>query len=256
MLSVIGMIEVYEREYRAEVFELEIENVNGRILISGYDGETINLRVEKSWGLLGNEPRVKVRKEGKTLKIFSKPKKGLNIGLGSSKVNFELLIPRKVKVKKAVSVNGPITVEGVEECEAVKTVNGAISLDAGRVGTVKGVNGRIKVKAGKLFGDIKTVNGAIEAQVKSVEGHVKIATVNGSIVLHLHPEINAKLEAETSNGSITSNIEELSVERVSKHHGPKKASLTLGDGTNVLEVRTVNGTINLMKNTKPRPIKL
>ncbi|WP_048151944.1 DUF4097 family beta strand repeat-containing protein [Palaeococcus ferrophilus] len=239
------MIEVYEREYRVDVSELEIENVNGRISVSGYDGEAIKLRVEKSWGLLGSEPRVKVRKEGKSLKIFSKASKGINIGIAGSKVNFELLIPRRVTVRKAANVSGAIEVKGVEHCVKVGTVNGPIKVEAGRVESVKAVNGKVRVRTGKLLGDVKTVNGTIEVYAKDVEGHVHVGTVNGDITIHLDRGTNVRVEAETKNGAVVSEIEGLKVEDRGAPLGPRKAALLLGKGDNTLEVKTINGRISI-----------
>lgn len=239
------MIEVYEREYRLDVAELEIENVNGRISVSGYDGETIKLRVEKSWGLLGSEPRVKVRKEGKSLKIFSKASKGINIGLAGSKVNFELLVPREVILKKAANVSGAIEVKGVEHCVKVGSVNGPIEVEAGRVESVKAVNGKVRVRAGKLLGNIKTVNGTIEVYAKEVKGVVHIGTINGDIAIHLGRGANVRIEAETKNGTVVSEIEGLRVENEGAPLGPRKASLLLGKGDNILEVKTINGRVSI-----------
>lgn len=242
-----GMIEVYEREYEVGKVKLELENVNGMIKIRGYDGETLKLRIEKSWGLLGSEPKVKIRKEGELFKIFTEHRKGFNISFGGSKVNFEIMAPKGVEVKRVVSVNGTIDITGVSGCMEAKTVNGPISLNVDCARNIKTVNGKINAKVGKLLGNISTINGKIEVYLGSIGEKVKITTVNGPITLHLHPKFNATVDVRTTNGNISTDFEEIKVMGTGKHYGPKAATGTLGDGRNVLRVSTTNGYIKILK---------
>lgn len=244
------MIEVYEREYEVGKVKLELENVNGTIKIRGYEGETLKLRIEKSWGLLGSEPKVKIRKEGESFKIFTEHRKGFNISFGGSKVNFEIMAPKEVEVKRVTSVNGSIDIADVSGCTEVKTVNGLIVLNVDCAGDIKTVNGKVNARVRKLLGDIKTINGKIEAYLGSIGKKVKIATVNGPITLHLHPGFSGKVEVSTTNGSISTDFEEIEVAKVvktGKRHGPKAASGVLGGGENILKVSTMNGHIKILK---------
>jgi len=241
------MIEVYEREYEVGKVKLELENVNGMIKIQGYGGRRLKLRIEKSWGLLGSEPKAKIRKRGESFKIFTEHRKGLNIDLGGSKVNFEILVPKEVEVNRVVSVNGSIIITSVSGCMEAKTVNGPISLDVECAKDIKTVNGKINVKAERLTGNIKTINGMIEVYLRAIGDDVKISTVNGPINLHLHPTFNGRIEINTTNGEIKSDFEEIKVAKTNRRFGPKTASGAIGEGRNTLKVSTTNGPIKVLR---------
>ena len=64
------MIEVVEREYKmGPGMKLKLGNINGYVKMEGYEGDTLKLRAEKKWGLLGAEPKIKIKKEGDLYKL-------------------------------------------------------------------------------------------------------------------------------------------------------------------------------------------
>ncbi|USS39993.1 DUF4097 domain-containing protein [Thermococcus aggregans] len=218
------MIEVVEREYKlSEGTTLKIGNVNGTIKIEGYDGDTIKLKAEKKWGLLGAEPKIKVRKEGNMLVIKTEHKRSFGINIGESAVNFEIMVPKGIKIEKVGTVNGLISIKGVREIGKVSTVNGRISLES------------------CFFEKASTVNGSIKTVFSMIKGDSTISTVNGNIEVYIPRKADAEIKASTVNGKIASELPgELSK---TPFHGPKSFEAVLGEGKYKIKISTVNGSI-------------
>lgn len=220
------MIEVVEREYKVTGnLKLKLGNVKGSIKIEGYEGDTIKLKAEKKWGILGAEPKIKVKKTREVLKIEVKQKKSFGIGIGGSSVNFDIVVPKGVEVEKVGNVNGAIFIKNVEKAGKVVTVNGSISLE--------------NVSAEK----VSAVNGSITAILAGINRNVKISTVNGKIEVYIPKEASVAIKASTVNGRIDSEIPgEFSKTPV---HGPKSFTAVLGSGRYEVVISTVNGSISI-----------
>jgi DUF4097 and DUF4098 domain-containing protein YvlB len=107
------------------------------------------------------------------------------------------------------------------------------------------VNGGIQI-ATRGWAQGKTVNGGISASLgnSNLPRATQFSTVNGGVVVSFQSEVNANLEAETVNGSISTDFP-LTVQG---KFGPKKIQGTLGSGGPSLRITTVNGSIQLRKN--------
>ncbi|KPU63717.1 hypothetical protein EP1X_00480 [Thermococcus sp. EP1] len=219
------MIEVVEREYKmGPGMKLKLGNINGYVKMEGYEGDTLKLRAEKKWGLLGAEPKIKIKKEGDTLIIKVKQKRSFGVSIGESAVNFELLIPKEVEVEVA-SVNGSITVKNISKAGKIATVNGRIDVE--------------NVEARK----ISTVNGTIKALMTRISNDAGISTVNGSIEVYVPKNANVEVKASTVNGKINTDIPgEISKTPI---YGPKSFMGVLGEGRHKLKVSAVNGSITI-----------
>jgi len=216
------MIEVVEREYKlGEGTKLKIGNINGAIRIEGYEGETIQLKAEKKWGLLGAEPKIKVKKEGNTLTIKVEQKKNFGINIGGSAVNFEILIPKGTEIEKVGTVNGSIGVKGVRKIGKVSTVNGSIILE------------------NCFFEKASTVNGTIKAIFSVMKGDSTISTVNGSIEVYIPRKADVEIKASSVNGKITSELPG----ELKSAYGSKSFEAVLGEGRYKIKISTVNGSI-------------
>ncbi|NJE26033.1 hypothetical protein E3E22_05250 [Thermococcus sp. MV5] len=219
------MIEVVEREYKMRPgMKLKLGNINGYVKMEGYEGDTLKLRAEKKWGLLGAEPKIKIKKEGDTLVIKVKQKRSFGMSIGESAVNFELLIPREVEVEVA-SVNGSITVKNISKAGKIATVNGRIHVE--------------NVEAKK----ISTVNGTIKVLMAKINNDAGISTVNGSIEVYVSRNANVEVKASTVNGKINTDMPG----EISKTHiyGPKSFTGVLGEGRHKLKISAVNGSVTI-----------
>lgn len=128
---------------------------------------------------------------------------------------------------------------------AAKTVNGGIVAQHLRSNiNADTVNGAVEVSSSELV-QAKTVNGSIDARmgVHNWPSPLSFETVNGSISLHMPDGISANVSAATVNGAMKSDFPIT----VNGRFGPKKMEGKLGNGGPELKLKTVNGSVNLLK---------
>jgi putative adhesin len=141
-------------------------------------------------------------------------------------VNFDVRVPYGVNFVGR-TVNGEISGESLQGDAEGHTVNGSINLTTTGLAVANTVNGSINVTMGRA----DWANGA------------SFKTVNGEIKLTLPSAFDADLHAETLNGSITSDFPITVTGQVSR----RKLSGTIGAGGRSLDLKTVNGSIKLMR---------
>jgi DUF4097 and DUF4098 domain-containing protein YvlB len=128
-----------------------------------------------------------------------------------------------------------------------RTVNGAISIDGvnGSVDAVT-VNGSITI-TGAAQARAKTVNGSIDASFRDMSwnGALNYATVNGAIAVRLPRAATFSVHARTLNGAIRATDFGLSPERHRFVGGSLDGVVGSKDGGRSLSLRTVNGAITL-----------
>lgn len=213
---------------------VSVENVNGKITVTAWDGDGVSMEAVKSAnsreGLDGI--KINVKSSDSRLEIITRLPKtrgwfGRTKTYGA-KVDYLLRVPPSIKIRRAASVNGSVSIDGVQGGVWASTVNGRI--------VSSGVNGTI---------ELSTVNGSVtcETSTQSASDSIDISTVNGGVVLGLLKSVDADLKATTVNGSIKSEFA-LSKTEMSGH---RKLRGVIGDGGLPVAVTTVNGSIRLRK---------
>src|SRR5215831_6202035 len=124
-----------------------------------------------------------------------------------------------------------------------RTVNGEVEA-ASLTSEVEAhtVNGKIRVSTSG-WAEGQTVNGSIIARLGQTSGSrpAEFHTVNGGIDLELPPTINATLHASTVNGRISTDFPLMIRGKLTG----REISGSIGQGGPQLNLRTVNGSINL-----------
>jgi hypothetical protein len=124
-----------------------------------------------------------------------------------------------------------------------RTVNGEVAaLDLGGDVDATTVNGDVEIST-TGFARAQTVNGDIDAAMgaRDFSDGAAFETVNGSISLDVADDVNANLSAKWLNGGFESDIPFMLTGRMNR----QSASGTLGDGGPQLDLRTVNGSIQI-----------
>ncbi len=146
----------------------------------------------------------------------------------NARVNFEAWIPENLKETTAKSVNGELNLEG----------------NYGQL-NAKTVNGKIVMQGGFTDADFDTVNGSVGIYCKKkLAGNFKGKTVNGSVKLELTGDSEFSFDADTLNGSIKSDFSAITIK---KGFIGKSAKGTVGSGAYEVELKTVNGSIKMLK---------
>ena len=133
---------------------------------------------------------------------------------------------------------------------SMRGVNGRIStgdVDGGF--EIRGVNGRVDLGSTSEALEISGVNGPISVGLKQLGEHAtRISGVNGTIELRLANGLNAELNARGMNGSVRSEIPEVTVDREDNW---SRYSARIGSGGPVIEISGINGNVKLTRLSGP-----
>jgi DUF4097 and DUF4098 domain-containing protein YvlB len=142
-------------------------------------------------------------------------------------VDFTVKLPRGVKVA-ASSVNGGVDVTGAGAQVMASTVNGRVEVSTS-VGPV----------------NASTVNGGVIARMAALpsDADMRFSTVNGSVRVVVPAQFDAEVEMSTVNGNLRTDFPMTLSGRID----PKRISATIGKGGRRVTLRTVNGSIELEK---------
>ncbi|MEE1757260.1 DUF4097 family beta strand repeat-containing protein [Streptomyces sp. SP18CS02] len=159
-----------------------------------------------------------------------------------------------------VGLSGPVraeTVSGDVEAQSVTgdlrftSVSGDLTVmeGAGRSVRAESVGGDMVVdlaapRTGDPDGD--EADGAGAGVPRPTD--IRLTTVSGEVAIRLPRWTDARVEANTAGGAVSSAFEDL---RVSGQWGTKKITGTLGAGTGTLRATTVSGSIALLRRPDP-----
>lgn len=198
--------ESFQADYQsASIRSLEVSTINGKINISGHNGDEILVsglkRANTAEGL--EKVDLQVTQENNQI-IFKVVHETTRTDLA---IDLDLIVPADIIVEEVESVNGPVEVTGMPLIDEIDTTNGSIRVDISGTDEdidLGSVNGRIDVYISTDLNatiDMITVNGTIDLngvplnltlnQPKHRTGdlgaggdEISISTVNGAIELH------------------------------------------------------------------------
>ena len=142
-------------------------------------------------------------------------------------VEFRVLVPRGVKVA-AHSVNGGVSVDGVDAEVDASTVNG---------GTV------VRTSSGPV--NARSINGSVRATMGRFDLNTDLhfSSVNGSVIAEFAEDINADVELSTVNGRFLTDFPVT----ISGRIDPRRLRAQIGRGGPRVRLNTVNGNVELRK---------
>jgi hypothetical protein len=261
---------------------IELEGFNGSVDIVGWDKDLVEIDGTKYAGSEERMKQIKIDIVPAADSIAIRTTRPME-RFGNAGVKYSLHVPRHAELATIVSSNGAIRVESIEGRARLKTSNGGIHasgihgpLDAQTsngtidlsdvVGDtiVRTSNGSVRAEVKKGNFDAHTTNGSITARLlesdsrpvrlESSNGHIEVtmdaarevhaSTSNSSITVRMPGSIGARVDAHTTNASITSDFD-VSVHggMISKH----RLEGTIGSGGPMLDLGTSNGGIKLVR---------
>ena len=144
---------------------------------------------------------------------------------GPGGVSYRIVLPADAQVT-VVTVNGDVSVTGIEGRVQAQSVNGAL---------------RIEDMAGEV--EASTTNGSIHASYRAVEGGLhRFETTNGEVRIYLPEDAGGDLDAETMNGTIEVGFP------MNFPPGGLHVRGSFGSGGSTFEISTVNGAITITPN--------
>jgi DUF4097 and DUF4098 domain-containing protein YvlB len=140
-------------------------------------------------------------------------------------VNFTVKVPQRVTFI-GKTINGSITATSLNGNVVTQTINGSIKISTSG------------------YAEAKTINGEIDARLGDGNwpNALNFQTINGGINIEMPSSLSTSVDAETLNGSFTSDFQ-LAVTTMTTNK--KHVKGVIGPGGRDLVLRTINGSINL-----------
>ncbi len=204
---------------------VRLETARGDIDISTHSGNEVKIEAIVSADDSAELEKMKLIFEAEADSVF------ISITPDSikAKANIEyfLKVPEKLKSLKLSTRGGEIKSKGTYEDINFKTANGDIDFRGDFSGC-----------------QLASANGDIDVYVKDIlKGDISVKNANGSIKITIKPDSGFSVEGSTVTGSIRS---EFSTTVTSDPLGPKITG-TVNNGTYKLQLNTVNGNIQLLR---------
>jgi hypothetical protein len=208
---------------------VRVENVQGDVTVEAWDRAEVEVSVLKTAPGPGGHPEdvaIAVERSEGTLTLRTLyPKQSEE----PVRVDYSLRVPRQVRLDGVQTVEGNITVRGVEGSVDARTLNGNIEQT--------NITGSVVARA---------VNGSIVVSLRALPeptDTVHLETISGDVFLALPPEVNADLKMATVAGRVDSGY----AYSVSEIPGDHTRRTRLGRGGAQVSLRTVRGDIRVVE---------
>jgi len=240
--------------------KVSVANTNGRVTIDAWDQAQVKVEAEKKVKADSRDRAQQILKEIKIqvdahtneVRIETKMPHRANGSFWSwlsgsgvnASVEYHIHVPRRAVVA-AENTNGSVRLAGTQAAASVETTNGSVTVDqvAGDV-RLRSTNGGLHATGVSGSVEAETTNGAIEVKLASLSAGKSnsFESTNGGISVQLPKDARLSLDAETTNGGVSSDFA-LEGGRSSRH----SLSGNINGGGGRMTIRTTNGGIHVVK---------
>jgi hypothetical protein len=211
---------------------IEIQGINGRVDIQTSDTKTAEVFVRRT----ADNPSSLRRRE----MIIEQTSDGLLVRSKQNHVGlWEHLFGKDPKEEVTIKAPRQIAL-------AFRGINGRVnSGDIDGSLEVKGINGRLELGQVSESAEVSGINGSISVGLKQLgERGAHLNGVNGGIELRLANGLNADLTARGMNGSVRSEIPEVTVD---KDEHWTRYTARIGSGGAPIDLSGINGNVRLTR---------
>lgn len=237
--------------------KLIVDNVNGRVDVTGYNGSTVEVTVREHWRADSSDKLAEAKRdikldmteEGSTVKLYVDGPFRCRDGCVHTHgrtgydftFDFTVRVPQDAELDLRTVNGGPLRADNSTAPFHVSNVNGGIELkNMAGSGSVNSVNGAVKASFTAVPREactFKSVNGSIDMQVPaSFGGDIQFKTLNGS----LYTDFDAVRLAGTAEPGTREGMK-----YVYRQGGTTR--VRLGNGGPEHRFETVNGNITISK---------
>ncbi|MCL6480726.1 MAG: DUF4097 family beta strand repeat-containing protein [Firmicutes bacterium] len=204
----------------------ELHNINGSVRIDAWDRDEVLIQANKiAHSEFSAFEQVHIRAEAQPGRVRVLTRYPEN-ERSDVQVDFRIRVPARVRLERVETINGHITVRGVEGEGELRTVNGDITLLA--------ASGRFSARS---------TNGNVHLEFRQLAraGAMVAETVNGTLTLVLPSHAGLELQVSSHNGDFISELPILvrASSDTGEFHG------VLGTPGPKIHLRTVNGGIRV-----------
>ena len=213
---------------------VEINNINGRIIVEPSSGNSVDVVAIKTARAATPEAakealgRVEIRDESSpnSIRIATKlPRSNGWFEMGGAQVKYTVHVPAAAEVR-LTTVNGGVEVNGLTGTIRAETTNGGV--------VARQISGSI---------DASTTNGGVDVElVKVGDGGAKLSCTNGGLKLRLPSSAKATISASITNGGIDTNG--LSLDTIESSR--RRLEARLNGGGPSIRLEGTNGGITIV----------
>ncbi|WP_310831876.1 DUF4097 family beta strand repeat-containing protein [Paenibacillus pedocola] len=253
-------------DVKPEIKQVKIDLPSGKVKIQGVEGATLNYEGKlelpgssESEAASAMEKKWKVSTEGDTLilklDLETNWLSGIHFGIYTKEPYLNVSLPQNLAVEVETS-DGSIEAGSLQAGLEVDTSNGTLDIHdiAGGVdahtsnGTIsaQNVQGETELVSSNGAITLTNIDGSLHA--KSSNGRISInsavtgdwdfSSSNGRVTVNLPAATDAKIKADTSNGSLKGNV-------AWERDGDNNGTAVLGKGTHEVSLSTSNGSITV-----------
>lgn len=211
---------------------VEVVGINGKVDIQTSDTATAEVYVQRT----ADSPNSLRRRE----MIIEQTSDGLLVRSKQNHVGFwDHLFGHDPK--EEVTIKAPRAI-----ALALRGINGRVTTgDIDGPLEAKGINGRVELGQASESAEISGINGNVVVGLKQLaERGARLSGINGGIELRLANGLNADLTTKGMNGSLRSDIPEVTVDK--EDHG-SRYSARIGAGGAPITLSGINGNVRLTR---------
>ncbi|MEM9832248.1 MAG: DUF4097 family beta strand repeat-containing protein [Bacteroidota bacterium] len=247
--------------------ELWLKNIQGDVTVIGYDGETVEVSVEKTISARRQEKlqqgiddiQLATELDGTVMLVYMDApfvdayRKGNHFHYRTDRhdhdynyrMDFTVKVPKNLNLKVSTVNDGTVVVENVQpERVEARNVNGSI-----RATDISGQTSAI------------TVNGDVDISfLQAPEQDSRFKTINGDITLLMPESLSADVSFKSMNGDFYTNFESIDYlpaevssnkekgRRRTTYRIDRSTKIRIGQGGPLVETETLNGEVYLKNN--------
>lgn len=212
---------------------LDVQGFNGKVEIQTSDTKTTEVYVLRTAYNSDSLSRREVIIEQTPTGLLVRAKEARHLGI------WEHLFGRNPK--EEVTIKAPRAI-----ALSLKGINGSVTTgDIDGPLEAKGINGRVELGQASQSADIGGINGSVVVGLKELgERGARLSGINGGIELRLANGLNADLTTRGINGSVRSDISEVTV---NKDEPGSHYSAHIGNGGAPITLSGINGNVRLTR---------
>lgn len=214
---------------------VEIGNVNGKIQVEPFEGNTVEVTaLKKARGATPEQARAALDRAsivetvtGGVIKVETRIARveGIVFNGGNLQVEYRVKVPAGAEVR-LTTVNGGIEIGGLKGRVTAAATNGGVE--------ARGLSGQL---------DASTVNGGLDIDLATLaDGGVKLECTNGGIKVRLPRDAKATISARIANGGISAG--DLPIDATGENSRRRLEGRMNGGGPR-LQIEGTNGGITL-----------
>jgi len=216
---------------------VELAGLNGSVKIETSDSKTAEVYIERTASTQEAMDRRKVTIQADANSLTIRGEKSdsgfFSRFFGSSAgERTTLKLPREVM----------LTAKGVNGAFVTSDIDGAVE--------VSGINGRVQIGSAVGRATFKGINGNMVVGLKKIDSDgVTLSGINGNIELQLGADVNADFDARGMNGSVVSNLPNVSIDKNKRGN----YSARIGNGGAGITAKGINGNIRFTRSADAAP---